>query len=276
MKHIRYYVLVGAPNCGKTVLFNGLTGANAKVANYPGVTVDRREGVFVRHPENRVIDLPGTYSLRTTSPDETVARDVVIGKLGKRPDAVIAVADATNLRMTLRMILELKTLGLPMVVSLNMIDVAKSRGLNIDADKLSRLLGVKVLETAAVRSESVEAVYQAALELAHETPVLPKSEDVLETLEALDSEQLYQEVEDILKQVVRTEMVLPEWHRRLDALFLHPVWGVVILLAILLLVFQGRLFLVGAVDGCHRRHVRRIGRMGGFRHAGRVVAGLAD
>ena len=238
MNSIRYYALVGAPNCGKTVLFNGLTGANAKVANYPGVTVDRREGAFIHHPHNRVIDLPGTYSLRTTSLDEAVARDVVVGKLGQRPNAVIAVADATNLRMTLRMILELKTLGLPMVVSLNMSDVAKSRGLQIDAEKLSQLLGVKVLETAAIRSESIEAVYQAALELSEETPILPRSEDVLAKLEKLDSNQLYEEVEDILKQVVRTQMVLPEWHRRLDGLFLHPVWGILILLAILLLVFQ--------------------------------------
>ena len=131
---LQYFVLLGAPNCGKTVLFNGLTGANAKVANYPGVTVDKREGRFVDDSAVRIIDLPGTYGLHTTSPDEAVARDMVLGKLDRAPDAVIAVADATNLRMSLRMILELKTLGLPMVVSLNMSDVARSRGLRIDVD----------------------------------------------------------------------------------------------------------------------------------------------
>lgn len=235
---MRYYALLGAPNCGKTVLFNGLTGANAKVANYPGVTVDRREGAFVRHPDIRLIDLPGTYSLRTTSPDETVARDVVVGLLGRRPDAVIAVADATNLRMTLRMVLELKTLGLPMMVSLNMSDVAQARGLKIDVDKLSALLGVPVLKTAAVRADSVAAVYDAAVNLPHETVMKAKSEDILAQLDALDSEALYARVEDILRQSVQTDMRLPKWHQTLDKLFLHPFWGMLILLTILLLVFQ--------------------------------------
>lgn len=151
---LSYFALVGAPNCGKTVLFNGLTGAHAKVANYPGVTVDRREGALLDDPAVHIIDLPGTYSLRTTSPDEAVARDMAVGKLGIPPDAIIAVADATNLRMTLRMILELKTLNLPMVVSLNMSDVARNRGLAIDAEKLSELLGVPVLETVAVSASA--------------------------------------------------------------------------------------------------------------------------
>ena len=146
MMELSYFALIGAPNCGKTVLFNGLTGAHAKVANYPGVTVDKREGALLDDKAVRIIDLPGTYSLRTTSPDEAVAKDVAVGKLGIPPDAIIAVADATNLRMTLRMILELKTLGLPMVVSLNMSDVARRRGLNIDAAKLSELLDANKLK----------------------------------------------------------------------------------------------------------------------------------
>ena len=124
---LTYFALVGAPNCGKTVLFNGLTGSNAKVANYPGVTVERREGLFVDDPSVSIIDLPGTYSLRTTTLDEAVARDEILGKYGRKIDGIIAVADATNLRMTLRMVLELKMLGLPMVVSLNLIDVARGR-----------------------------------------------------------------------------------------------------------------------------------------------------
>ena len=102
-----HFALLGVPNCGKTVLFNGLTGSHAKVANYPGVTVDWREGVLVEDASIRIIDLPGTYSLRTTSPDEAVTRDMLLGKLERQPDAMIAVADATNLRMTLRMVLEL-------------------------------------------------------------------------------------------------------------------------------------------------------------------------
>ncbi|MDO5073726.1 MAG: ferrous iron transporter B [Neisseria animaloris] len=235
---LSYFALVGLPNCGKTVLFNGLTGSNAKVANYPGVTVDQREGVFLDDKSIHIIDLPGTYSLRTTSIDETVARDVAIGKLGHRPDAIIAVADATNLRMTLRMLLELKTLNLPMIVSLNMSDVARSRGLKIDAAKLSELLNVPVLETAAVRSDSIRAVREAVAKLPRHNTHKLDPETAVKNLEALDSNELYAEAEKILKQVVRTEMNMPEWHRRLDALVLHRFWGIVILFIILLLIFQ--------------------------------------
>ncbi|WP_107874315.1 ferrous iron transporter B [Neisseria weaveri] len=235
---LSYFALVGAPNCGKTVLFNGLTGSNAKVANYPGVTVDRREGVFSDDHHVRIIDLPGTYSLRTTSPDEAVTRDMVLGKFGITPDAVIAVADATNLRMTLRMVLELKTLGLPMLVSLNLSDIAQARGLKIDVEKLSQLLGMPVLETAAVRSESIRAVREAVNQLPRRTVRFQPKEDVEQTLEKLDSRQLYAEVENILSQVVRSEIQMPAWHRRLDSIFLHPVWGMIILLTVLMLVFQ--------------------------------------
>ena len=235
---LSYFALIGAPNCGKTVLFNGLTGAHAKVANYPGVTVDKREGAFLDDAAVRIIDLPGTYSLRTTSPDEAVAKDVAVGKLGIPPDAIIAVADATNLRMTLRMILELKTLGLPMVVSLNMSDVARRRGLNIDAAKLSELLDAPVLETVAVSASGVQAVREAVAKLPRKRsfPANPASAE--RTLEALESDKLYQEVESILAQVVRTQMTLPAWHKKLDDIVLHPVWGIIMLLVILFMVFQ--------------------------------------
>ena len=235
---LSYFALIGAPNCGKTVLFNGLTGSHAKVANYPGVTVDKREGAFLDDEAVRIIDLPGTYSLRTTSPDEAVAKDVAVGKLGIPPDAIIAVADATNLRMTLRMILELKTLGLPMVVSLNLSDVARKRGLNIDAAKLSELLDAPVLETVAVSASGVQAVREAVAKLPRKRsfPANPTSAE--RTLDALDSDKLYQEVESILAQVVRTQMTLPAWHKKLDDIVLHPVWGMIMLLVILFMVFQ--------------------------------------
>ncbi len=235
---LSYFALLGAPNCGKTVLFNGLTGSNAKVANYPGVTVDKREGVFIDDASIHIIDLPGTYSLRTTSPDEAVARDMVLGKLGQQPDAIIAVADATNLRMTLRMMLELKMLGLPMAVSLNLSDVARSRGLQIDAAKLSKLLGVPVLETVAVSKDGIRGVREAVAKLPRRLNKPVDMETAERLLNNLDSNALYEQVEDILRQVVRTEMKLPEWHRRLDSLVLHPVWGFAILAVILLLVFQ--------------------------------------
>ena len=232
------FALLGAPNCGKTVLFNGLTGSHAKVANYAGVTVDRREGRFISDRNVRVIDLPGTYSLRTTSPDEAVARDVLLGKYGVCPDGIIAVADATNLRMTLRMMLELRTLGLPMVISLNLSDVARSRGLKIDARKLSELLGATVLETVAISKSGVQAVEAAALALPRGQTTKLDPVEAERKLEALDSNVLYEQVEDILSQVVETELTLPSWHRKLDNVVMHPFWGVLILLTILLLVFQ--------------------------------------
>ncbi len=235
------YALIGAPNCGKTVLFNGLTGANAKVANYAGVTVDKRLGTLIGHHDIQIIDLPGTYSLRTTSPDEQVARDVVLGKLGQRPDAIIAVADATNLRMTLRMILELKTLGLPMLVSLNMADVAQARGLQIDVAKLSELLGVPVLLTAAVRADDIRAMREAVATLPRHDPHVTavQQADLLERqLAHLDTQQLYQQVDDIIQAAVQQNLQLPNWHKQLDAVLLHPMLGIPILLVVLLLVFQ--------------------------------------
>ena len=158
--------------------------------------------------------------------------------MGIPPDAIIAVADATNLRMTLRMILELKTLGLPMVVSLNLSDVARKRGLNIDAAKLSELLDAPVLETVAVSASGVQAVREAVAKLPRKRsfPANPTSAE--RTLDALDSDKLYQEVESILAQVVRTQMTLPAWHKKLDDIVLHPVWGMIMLLVILFMVFQ--------------------------------------
>lgn len=233
------FALLGAPNCGKTVLFNGLTGSNAKVANYAGVTVDRREGAFVDDPSVAIIDLPGTYSLRATSPDEKVARDAVLGKLGDKPDAIVSVADATNLRMTLRMVLEVKTLGLPMVVSLNLSDVARKRGLRIDVDKLSELLGVPVLETVAIDKNSVRAVREAVARLPRQAGQARLSVEEAEArLNAVDTQALYAQVEDILRQVVRQDLTLPAWHRKLDDLIMHPVWGMLLLMLILMLVFQ--------------------------------------
>lgn len=235
------YALVGAPNCGKTVLFNGLTGANAKVANYAGVTVDKRIGSLLDHDDIKIIDLPGTYSLNTTSPDEAVTRDAVLGKLDRRPDAIIAVADATNLRMTLRMILELKHLGLPMVVSLNMSDVAQARGLKIDVDKLSEKLGVPVLLTAAISPNDVKAVREAIAKLPRrdEATVNVNDAELIEhSLKKLNTEALYAQVDEIIQATVLQPMTLPKWHKKLDSLALHPLFGIPLLLLILLLVFQ--------------------------------------
>src|SRR6195952_4651271 len=149
--------LVGNPNCGKTALFNLLTGARQKVANYAGVTVERKVGVTRLHNGQTVsvIDLPGAYSLTPATPNEQVTLEVIEGRRRGEdaPDAVIAVVDATNLRMNLRLVLELKRLGRPMMVALNMADVARAQGLKIDIAKLSIELGCPVVETVAVKHD---------------------------------------------------------------------------------------------------------------------------
>ncbi|WP_310731564.1 FeoB small GTPase domain-containing protein, partial [Burkholderia pseudomultivorans] len=147
--------LVGNPNCGKTALFNQLTGGRQKVANYAGVTVERKVGRFVA-PSGRqiqVLDLPGAYSFDSTSPDERITRDVLLGRHPGEapPDLVVCVADATNLRLHLRFVLEVQRLGRPVVLALNMMDAAERRGIRIDIDVLARELGVQIVQTVAVR-----------------------------------------------------------------------------------------------------------------------------
>src|SRR5215475_2092836 len=159
--------LIGVPNCGKTALFNRLTGSRQKVANYPGVTVERKEGRFAGPRSGRVfrlVDLPGAYSLEPTSLDEAVARDVILGRHATEPppDLLVCVVDATNLRLNLRLVLELKRLGRPMLLALNMSDLAAQRGYQLDRSALERALGVPVVPTVAVRAggerELVEAI----------------------------------------------------------------------------------------------------------------------
>src|SRR3954452_7242617 len=157
--------LVGNPNCGKTALFNALTGSRQKVANYPGVTVEKKMG-RLSTPAGRaieIVDLPGTYSLRARSPDEEITRDVVLGKLAteRTPDLIVCVADASNLRLALRLALELKQVGRPVLMSLNMMDIAKKRGIEIDLVVLARELGLPVVSSVAVRRGGTDALLVA-------------------------------------------------------------------------------------------------------------------
>jgi ferrous iron transport protein B len=154
--------LVGLPNCGKTALFNRLTGSHQKVANYPGVTVERKEGYFTGPSRRRylVLDLPGTYSLSPTTLDEAITRDVALGRLSgeARPEVIVLVADATHLALSLRLVLDVRRLGLPLVVALNMSDLARRRGFALDRAGLERELGVPVVETVAVASGGADAL----------------------------------------------------------------------------------------------------------------------
>src|SRR6188508_2317475 len=162
--------LIGVPNSGKTALFNALTGSRQKVANYPGVTVERKAGMLRTVSGHRVdlIDLPGTYSLRGRSPDEEITRDVVLGRMANEgaPDLLLCVADATNLRVSLRLLIELKKVGRPLLLVLNMIDIARRRGIDIDLDKLAAELGVPVVTSTAVRRGGTEELLRRLDELA--------------------------------------------------------------------------------------------------------------
>src|ERR1700731_1231378 len=150
-----HFALVGTRNSGKTALFNALTGGRQKVANYPGVTVERKAGVLQTPSGHSVhlVDLPGTYSLRGRSPDEEITRDVVLGRLASEtaPDLLLCIADATNLRVALRLVIELKRVGRQLMLVLNMIDIARRRGIEIDLDRLSGELAVPVVTSIAVR-----------------------------------------------------------------------------------------------------------------------------
>jgi len=233
--------LVGNPNCGKTALFNLLTGARQKVANYAGVTVERKVGV-TRLGNGRavsVIDLPGAYSLTPATPDEQITLEVIEGRRHGEaaPDAIVAVVDATNLRMNLRLVLELKQLGRPLIVALNMADVARAEGLAIDVARLSAELGCPVVETVAVKADG-HAGLVALLEqrLGQALPGGGAAE-APET-EARSSADLQLEVRRLLAVAAPGAASVQRFHHRIDAVVMHPVWGLALLAVVLFLMFQ--------------------------------------
>ena len=232
--------LVGNPNSGKTALFNALTGSRQKVANYPGVTVERKEGVLHTPADRRVmvVDLPGTYSLRARSPDEEVTRDVVLGRLAgeSSPDVLVCVADANNLRLVLRLALELKQVGRPIVLALNMIDIAERRGLVIDIPRLSQELGVPVVTTVAVRKRGLTELLDQVDRLLPE--VKPGAVSAWRPPTSTELRAAHRQAEKILRDCVKPPARPDTWTGRLDGVLLHPVSGVLILLAVLFLMFQ--------------------------------------
>ncbi|MYM33655.1 ferrous iron transporter B [Duganella sp. FT94W] len=232
--------LLGNPNCGKTALFNRLTGARQKVANYAGVTIERKEGGFTTAAGNgfRVLDLPGAYSLNAQTPDEEITRDVVAGlrKGDAAPDVVVCVVNATNLRLNLRLVLEVKRLGLPMVLALNMVDVAKKRGLVVDADVLSRELGMPVVETVAVQAGGEKSLLRA-LDLMWPLPV--STPQPLAAIDAVGVEDTQREVRRILDLALTEPAHAGDaLSEKIDNVVLHPVLGPVILAVLMFLVFQ--------------------------------------
>ena len=230
--------LVGSPNCGKTALFNLLTGSRQKVANYAGVTVERKEG-RLHAPSGRqyaVLDLPGAYSLNAASLDEAVTRDLIRGFYpGERaPDLLVCVVDATNLRLHLRFALELRQLGRPMLVALNMADAARRRGISIDVDALQRELGVPVVETIAVRrhgaSALIEQLEQSSVDIREPRVQLAAGDDLHADLHA-ETRRLLALAVSMPQRTAAIDDVLDRW-------LLHPLFGLLALGVVMFLIFQ--------------------------------------
>ena len=225
--------LAGNPNCGKTALFNLLTGSRQKVANYAGVTVERKEGWLTAPSGQRyaVLDLPGAYSLHAASLDEAVTRDLIRGFYPGEPapDLLVCVVDATNLRLHLRFVLELRVLGRPMLVALNMSDVARRRGIAIDLPALQRELGVPVVETVAVRRDGAHALLKL---LDAPPPPAPEAKA------PADEAALHAEVRRLLALAVRMPRRTAAIDDALDRWLLHPVFGLLALALVMFLVFQ--------------------------------------
>ncbi len=231
--------LLGNPNCGKTALFNLLTGSRQKVANYAGVTVERKEGLFATPAgrQVRLLDLPGAYSLNALSADEAITRDVVTGERSDqaRPDLLICVTDATNLRLNLRLVLEARQLNLPMVMALNMSDAAQRQGITIDSAALSRELGMPVVETIAIKHNGAQSLVE------HIDSLIITSNTTISNWQPSDVEDVLttqQEVRRILGLAIITPATDSSLDDRIDSVVLHPLWGMLILTATLFLMFQ--------------------------------------
>ncbi len=237
----RRLALLGNPNCGKTALFNRLTGSKQKVANYAGVTVELKRGLMKTAAGRSVtvIDLPGTYSLNPCSQDESVACEMVLGQSlrEKAPDLTAVVLDATRLRRGLRLVAALNRLGVPMVVVLNMMDRVRSQGREIDAARLQVALGVPVVEATGISGQGTDGLRQLLdrvdlwTQTRPQAPVVPASTGMARADDAQAQAWL---------QAAGLDQPLSAhgWSRRLDALLLQPFSGVMVLLVLLFLIFQ--------------------------------------
>ncbi|WMT73064.1 ferrous iron transporter B [Bradyrhizobium sp. Ash2021] len=238
---LMHLALVGTPNSGKTALFNALTGSRQKVANYPGVTVERKQGSFVTPLGRQVslVDLPGTYSLRGRSPDEEITRDMVLGRTPGEtvPDLVLCVADSTNLRLTIRLVLELKRTGRPLALVLNMFDIATRRGVTVDVAQLSQALGVPVVTSIAVRKGGTADLLRLTDEISAQGQ-LPASQNRWEPLTVAQLRATQREADRIIAATVSLPTRPDTWTSRIDAVVLHPVAGLAILALILFVMFQ--------------------------------------
>lgn len=235
--------LVGMPNVGKTALFNKLTGSFQRVANFPGVTVEKKSGWISEqgHKLFEVVDLPGIYSLDATTLDEKVTKDFLLQKEKESSaDLFVLVLDATNLDKSLFLCLQLKKLGYPLVIALNLIDEAKKRSLELDIKRLSQELGAVIVPTSAATGEGVPELIQVLK--AHSDMPLPKITLPENPQRTFRSPQyvndIFKETDEVLKSSVISPLKADTFSQALDRWVLHPVWGIAILFTLLIIIFQ--------------------------------------
>ena len=266
--------LVGVPNCGKTALFNRLTGSRQKVANYPGVTVERKVGELIGTTGRRyrVVDLPGTYSLAPTTLDEAITRDVILGRLASEPapQLIVCVADMVHLPVGLKLLLDVKRLGVPMIVVLNRADAAARARLKLDTRRLSAELGVPVVSTIAIEKAGAAALIEALDR--HAIPPERSQPLVWRTPSATEVQETQADVRSLLAVCGYREPPVQRWQRQLDNVVLHPVFGVLLLATLLFVVFQRR----PAEDGVDRDRGWLGGRVGQRRPVPRTAPQLVS
>ena len=234
-----HIALVGNPNCGKTALFNALTGSKQRVANYAGVTVEKKHGYFIT-PKNikcTLIDLPGTYSLRSRSPDEKITRDVVMDQTSDevKIDIILCIMDATNLSNGLRLILELKQSGKPIIVALNMMDIAKIRGYSYKLDQLKTQLDCEIIEIVAIKHLGLQELLSA---IDSTIPNLVQQPNTWSVPDLTATRKYHAQARQIMSRVTLSDGIPSVWSDKIDNILLHPVLGILVLLVVLFLVFQ--------------------------------------
>lgn len=236
--------LVGMPNVGKTALFNKLTGSFQRVANFPGVTVEKKTGWISENGEKvlEVIDLPGIYSLDATTLDEKVTKDFLLRKEKEQSaDLFVLVLDATNLDKSLYLAFQLKQLGYPLVIALNLMDEAKKRDFSLNLELFAKNLNAIVIPTSASTGEGVKelvSVLKAQVKTVS-TPVLEIPENAQKTFRSPSYVNgIFKGIDQLLSEVTITRLRPDTFSEKLDHLVLHPVWGIVILFTLLILIFQ--------------------------------------
>jgi len=244
--------LIGNPNCGKTAIFNLLTGSRQKVANYSGVTVERKEGKIAQTDgaSIRLLDLPGVYSLYPRSMDERVTHDVLKGIAAgeKKPDIAVCVVDATNLRRTLRLALAVQRLGVPCVLALNMFDLVQKRGIEIDTQALSKALNMPVISTIGIEPQGVQQLKAFLLKEFNQDTFASFIQDSQASWHAQKDTALQDtdKIQAILSQMGLDDVNPDPINERIDRWVLHPLWGSLILGLVLFLVFQSVFVLANA------------------------------